>query len=218
LPSGYHIVFSGSSQTFQESFDSLIFALVFGILVAYMVLATQFNSFVDPFTILMALPFSVTGAFVSLWAFNQSLNIYSMIGLILLMGIAKKNSILLVDFTNQVREEGKNTMDALIHACPIRLRPIVMTSVATIAGAVPAALSIGPGSETRIPMAITVIGGVIVSTVFTLYLVPCVYLVMTRFENRKSLEEQEEEQLEKADPKKVKRLPPPPPQAMSARN
>jgi Cu/Ag efflux pump CusA len=111
------------------------------------------------------------------------------------MGIAKKNSILLVDFTNQVRTEGMNALDALIHACPIRLRPIVMTSVATIAGAIPAALSIGPGSESRIPMAITVIGGVIISTFFTLYLVPAVYLVMTRFENRKSLQEQEDEDM-----------------------
>ena len=194
LPSGYHIAFSGSSQTFTESFESLIFALIFGIFVAYMVLATQFNSFIDPITILVALPFSVTGAFVSLYLTNQSLNIYSMIGLILLMGIAKKNSILLVDFTNQTLAEGKPILEALIHACPIRLRPILMTSVATIAGAVPAALSIGPGSESRIPMAITVIGGVIISTIFTLYLVPCVYLILSRFESRKSLQEQEEDE------------------------
>jgi HAE1 family hydrophobic/amphiphilic exporter-1 len=188
LPSGYHVVLSGSSQTFQESFESLVFALIFGIFVAYMVLATQFNSFIDPVTVLFALPFSVTGAFVSLFVFHQSLNIYSMIGLILLMGIAKKNSILLVDFTNQVRrDDGRSARDALLQACPIRLRPILMTSFATIAGAVPAALAIGPGSETRVPMAITVIGGVFVSTLFTLYLVPCVYMALSRFEKRQSL-------------------------------
>ena len=192
LPTGYHVVFSGSSQTFQESFQSLAFALIFGIFVAYMVLATQFNSFIDPITVLVALPFSVTGAFVSLWMSNQSLNIYSMIGLILLMGIAKKNSILLVDFTNHVRESGeKSIAKALIHACPIRLRPILMTSIATVAGAIPPALALGPGAESRVPMAITVIGGVLISTVFTLYLVPCVYVVLSRFENRESLLEQE---------------------------
>jgi HAE1 family hydrophobic/amphiphilic exporter-1 len=188
LPSGYHVVFSGSSQTFTESFQSLIFALIFGIFVAYMVLATQFNSFIDPVTVLMALPFSVSGAFVSLWVTNQSLNIYSMIGLILLMGIAKKNSILLVDFTNQVRSSGEGSVEkALIQACPVRLRPILMTSFATVAGAIPTALAIGPGSESRVPMAVVVIGGVFVSTFFTLYLIPCVYLALSRFESRKSL-------------------------------
>ena len=140
----------------------------------------------------MALPFSVTGAFIALSLANQSINIYSMIGLILLMGIAKKNSILLVDFTNHTREnEKKPIVQALLHACPIRLRPIIMTSVATVAGAIPAALALGPGSETRISMAITVIGGVIISTLFTLYFVPCIYLVLSRFENRSSLLEQE---------------------------
>ncbi len=192
LPTGYHVVFSGSSQTFQESFQSLGFALIFGIFVAYMVLATQFNSFIDPITVLVALPFSVTGAFVSLWMSGQSLNIYSMIGLILLMGIAKKNSILLVDFTNQVRDGGeKSIVKALVHACPIRLRPILMTSIATVAGAIPPALALGPGAESRVPMAITVIGGVLISTIFTLYLVPCVYVLLSRFENRESLLEQE---------------------------
>ena len=108
------------------------------------------------------------------------------------MGIAKKNSILLVDFTNYVRKEGEESVTkALTTACPIRLRPILMTSFATVAGSIPAALSIGPGSESRIPMAITVIGGVLVSTLFTLYLVPCVHLALSPFEQRQSLEEAE---------------------------
>src|SRR5258707_9900416 len=106
-----------------------------------MILASQFNSFIDPFTVLIALPFSVSGAFVALLLAHQTINIYSMIGLILLMGIVKKNSILLVDFTNQVRiSEKLSVREALLNACPIRLRPILMTSVATIAGAIPAAL------------------------------------------------------------------------------
>jgi multidrug efflux pump subunit AcrB len=179
LPPQYHVVLSGSSQTFGESFQSLIVALILGIFVAYMILASQFNSFTDPIAVLVALPFSVSGAFVSLLLAHQSINIYSMIGLVLLMGIVKKNSILLVDFTNHVREKrGSNVKEALLEACPVRLRPIVMTSVATIAGAIPSALAFGPGAESRVPMAIAIIGGVTVSTFLTLYVVPCVYSVL----------------------------------------
>jgi HAE1 family hydrophobic/amphiphilic exporter-1 len=189
LPLDYHITLSGSSQTFAESFQSLFFALILGLFVAYMVLASQFNSFVDPFTVLMALPFSVSGAFVALWLVNRSINIYSMIGLILLMGIVKKNSILLVDFTNQVKARGVSSVrEALLEACPVRLRPILMTSVATVAGATPAALAIGPGAESRIPMATAVIGGVIVSTLLTLYVVPCVYSVLSRFKKSRHMD------------------------------
>jgi hydrophobe/amphiphile efflux-1 (HAE1) family protein len=188
LPPEYYVKLSGSSQTFQESINSLFVALILGIFVAYMVLASQFNSFIDPVTVLMALPFSVSGAFVALLVSRQSLNIYSMIGLILLMGIVKKNSILLVEFTNQVREHargGKSVRESLLEACPIRLRPILMTSIATIVGAIPPALAIGPGAETRIPMAVCVVGGVIVSTLLTLYVVPCAYSLFSRFERKK---------------------------------
>ncbi|MBI1910121.1 MAG: efflux RND transporter permease subunit [Deltaproteobacteria bacterium] len=186
LPEGYRVVFSGSAQTFKESFTSLTFALWLGILVAYMILASQFNSFLHPFTVLLALPFSVSGAFIALLVGWQSLNIYSMIGLILLMGIAKKNSILLVDFTNQMRRQGKPLQEALMTACPVRLRPILMTSVSTIAAAIPPALALGPGSETRIPMAIAVIGGVLVSTGLTLFVVPATYSLLARFERTKT--------------------------------
>ncbi|MGZ3698907.1 MAG: efflux RND transporter permease subunit, partial [Bdellovibrionota bacterium] len=164
LPQGYYLKLTGSSQSFKESFQSLIFALLLGILVSYMVLASQFNSFIHPATVLLALPFSFTGAFIGLYLGHQSINIYSLIGFILLMGIVKKNSILLVDFTNQCRAEGANVHDALLKACPVRLRPILMTSVATVAGALPEALSLGPGAETTIPMATAIIGGVIAST------------------------------------------------------
>jgi HAE1 family hydrophobic/amphiphilic exporter-1 len=184
LPEGYRIVFSGSSQTFKESFQSLIIALLLGILVAYMVLGSQFNSFVHPFTVLLALPFSLSGAFLALWLTGKSLNVYSMIGLILLMGIVKKNSILLVDFTNQRRREGLEVRPALLDACPVRLRPILMTSIATIAAAVPPALALGPGAETRIPMALAVIGGVFFSTLLTLFVVPCAYSLLARVESR----------------------------------
>lgn len=185
LPDGYRIVFSGGTETFRESFQSLLFALWLGLLVAYMVLASQYNSYLHPVTILLALPFSISGTFVALWMGGQSLNIYSFIGLILLMGIAKKNSILLVDFTNQLREKGKGAQEALKEACPTRLRPILMTSISTIAAATPPALAVGPGSETRVPMAIAVIGGVTLSTLLTLYVVPCAYSLFTKMERKK---------------------------------
>lgn len=184
LPDGYRAVFSGSAKTFKESFQSLGFALALGVLVSYMVLGAQFNSFLHPLAVLLALPFSFSGAFLALLLAGKSLNVYSFIGLILLMGIVKKNSILLVDFTNQRRREGLAVREALLDACPTRLRPILMTSVATIAAAVPPALSLGPGSETRVPMALAVIGGVLVSTLLTLFVVPCAYSLMSWFQRQ----------------------------------
>jgi HAE1 family hydrophobic/amphiphilic exporter-1 len=180
--SGYYLHTTGSAEAFKDAFNGLIFALVLGVAVAYMVLASQFNSFIHPITVLTALPFSMSGAFSALYMAHQSLSLFSMIGLILLMGIVKKNSILLVDFTNQRRADGLQPEKALLEACPVRLRPILMTSVATIAGAIPEALNFGAGAETRVPMAISIIGGVLLSTVLTLYFVPCVYSLFTRFE------------------------------------
>ncbi len=188
LPPGYYVRFTGSAQSFKESMDSLKYALLLGILVSYMVLATQFNSFIHPVAVLMALPFSFSGALIALLIAHQSINIYSMIGFILLMGIVKKNSILLVDFTNQARARGEDIREAIVTACPVRLRPILMTSVATIAGALPEALSLGPGSETTIPMAVALIGGVIASTILTLFVVPCAYLLLSHLENRSAVE------------------------------
>ncbi|MBK7207090.1 MAG: efflux RND transporter permease subunit [Elusimicrobia bacterium] len=185
LPEGYRIVFSGSAQTYKESFQSLMFALVLGLFVAYMVLGAQFNSFIHPFTVLLALPFSVTGAFLALKLTGITLNIYSMIGLLLLMGIVKKNSILLVEFTNERRKLGRDVRAALLEACPVRLRPILMTSVSTIAGAIPAALSLGAGAETVRPMAVVVIGGMIASTLLTLFVVPAAYSLLARLQSHR---------------------------------
>jgi len=185
LPPGYTFNLEGGSQTFQESFKSIYFAFLLGVVVAYMVLASQFNSFVHPLTVLLALPFSISGAVWALKWGGQSINLYSAIGVILLMGIVKKNSILLVEFTNRLRyEDGLGVKEALLRASPIRLRPILMTSLATLGAALPLALGIGPGAETRMPMAITIIGGVVVSTVFTLFVVPCAYSLMSRIERR----------------------------------
>ncbi|MES2309932.1 MAG: efflux RND transporter permease subunit [Verrucomicrobiota bacterium] len=181
---GYRLFLGGGALAFRETFESLLFTLWLGVLIAYMVLGAQFNSFVHPFTVLIALPFSVSGAFMALLLTNQSLNLYSMIGLILLMGIAKKNSILLVEFANQSREhKGVNSHEAMLIAGPVRLRPILMTSFATLAASIPPALAIGPGAESRVPLAVTVLGGVALSTFFTLLVVPCAYVMLSRLEH-----------------------------------
>ncbi|MSR30780.1 MAG: efflux RND transporter permease subunit [Gemmataceae bacterium] len=176
LPSHVSIVELGNANALNEIMSSLLFALVLGIAIAYMILGVQFNSFIHPLTVLLAMPFAVTGALFTLWFSGDSLNMMSMIGLILLMGLVKKNSIILVDYTNQLREQGMKLEEAILQACPVRLRPILMTSIATIAGAIPAAVGIGPGAETRAPMAKAIIGGILISTVVTLFLVPAFYL------------------------------------------
>jgi multidrug efflux pump len=184
LPAGYHAVLSGSSVAFRESFGALLFALVLGIIVAYMVLASQFNSFLHPITVLTVIPLSVAGAALALFLAGKSLNIFSMIGLLLLIGIAKKNSIILVDYATQIQATGKDARESMQKAGPIRLRPILMTSMATMMAAVPPALALGPGSETRGPMAIAIIGGIIVSTMLSLLVVPAFYVVADRAKNR----------------------------------
>lgn len=185
LPPGYGFSLEGAAAGLAESFKSLTLALVMGIMVAYMVLAVQFNSFVHPVSVLMALPFSVTGALLTLWATGTSLNLFSYIGLIVLMGIAKKNSILLVEFTNHMRNEGvENVKEALVKACPVRLRPILMTSVATVAAASPLIFGNSIGQETRTPMGLTIVGGTIISTILTLFVVPSLYQALSSLESR----------------------------------
>ncbi len=189
LPPGYVFAFEGAAAGLGEAFGSLFSALMIGILVAYLILAVQFNSFLHPIPVLIALPFSATGALLAIWATGNSLNLFSFIGLIVLMGIAKKNSILLVEFTNQIRERNKelSPKDALIEACPIRLRPILMTSVATVAAATPLVFGHGLGHEARTPMGLAIIGGTIISTLLTLFVVPSLYLLLSKLE-RKSKE------------------------------
>jgi multidrug efflux pump subunit AcrB len=183
-PVGVRVVLGGASVAFRDSMSSLLFALVLGIIVAYMILASQFNSFLHPVTVLTILPLSIAGAAFALWGTGRSLNIFSMIGLLLLMGIVKKNSIILVDYANQLRERGESAAAAILHAGPVRLRPILMTSAATMMAAIPAALGLGAGSETRAPMAVAVIGGLIVSTALSLLVVPAFYLVAVRTKDR----------------------------------
>jgi multidrug efflux pump subunit AcrB len=185
LPVGYRVVLGGSSMAFRESMSSLLFAMVLGILIAYMILGSQFNSFKDPITIITILPLSIAGAAFALLLTGKSLNIFSMIGLLLLMGIVKKNSIILVDYANAFREKGFGAKEAMEKAGPIRLRPILMTATATLMAAIPPALGIGSGAEIRMPMAIAVIGGLVLSTVLSLIVVPSFYVVSDKLGGKK---------------------------------
>jgi multidrug efflux pump subunit AcrB len=187
LPTGYRVVLSGQSSQFGDAMSSLVFALIVGILVAYMVLASQFNSFLHPITVLTILPLSVAGAMFALYLAGRTLNVFSMIGLLLLMGIVKKNSIILVDYAAEIRNhEGVDARTAMLRAGPIRLRPILMTAVATMMAAVPSALGLGPGKETRGPMADAVIGGLVLSTALSLLVVPAFYVVADRLRSKKA--------------------------------
>jgi len=185
LPVGYRVVAGGQASQLEETTSGLWFALGIGILVAYMVLASQFNSFLHPVTVLTIMPLAVAGAILGLVVTGKSLNLFSMIGLLLLMGIVKKNSILLVEYANQLREhDGLGALEAAQKAGPLRLRPILMTTIATMMAAVPPILGLGPGTETRSPMAAAVLGGLAVSTVLSLLVVPAFYVVADRARTR----------------------------------
>ncbi len=193
LPVGNRIVLGGASVAFQESMSSLLFAMMMGIAIAYMILASQFNSFKHPVTIITILPLSIAGAAFALVATGRSLNVFSMIGLLLLMGIVKKNSIILVDYANNFRNQGFSARESMEKAGPIRLRPILMTAVATLMAAIPPALGLGSGSEIRTPMAIAVIGGLVLSTVLSLVVVPAFYVVVDRVGQKKKEIKQKKE-------------------------
>jgi hydrophobic/amphiphilic exporter-1 (mainly G- bacteria), HAE1 family len=175
LPADYLPKYRGQADTMQESFGYLLFAIILGVAMAYMVLAAQFESFVHPFTVLLAMPLSFIGAFSALLLTGNTLSIFSFIGLILLMGLVKKNGILLVDYTNVLRARGLSRREAILQAGPVRLRPILMTTFAMVFGMLPVALGMGEGSESRAPMGIAVIGGLLTSLFLTLVIVPAAY-------------------------------------------
>jgi multidrug efflux pump len=143
-------------------------------------LAAQFESFVDPLTIMFTVPLAISGAFISLWLFNQTLNIFSQIGMIMLIGLVTKNGILIVEFANKKREEGLSAMEAVLEASRLRLRPILMTSLAMVLGSLPLALSLGDASTSRIPLGIVIVGGVTFSLVLTLFVIPAMYSYLSR--------------------------------------
>jgi HAE1 family hydrophobic/amphiphilic exporter-1 len=181
IPGHLDTDYAGMGDIMKESFGYMAIALILAVILVYMILAAQFDSIVHPFTIMLSLPLSVVGAFGALFLSRMTLNIFSMIGFIMLMGLVTKNAILLVDFTNQLKAKGRSTVDALLEAGPIRLRPILMTTFAMIFGMFPVALALGEGGETRAPMAVAVMGGLITSTALTLVVVPVVYTIMDRF-------------------------------------
>ncbi|HSR91565.1 MAG TPA: efflux RND transporter permease subunit [Gemmatimonadales bacterium] len=185
LPRGSTTALAGESRELEESGGSLYFAFMLALLVVFMVLASQFESLLHPFTVLLSVPLAVTGALVVLKLAGSTINLYSQIGMILLIGLVTKNSILLVEYANQLQEKGLNPVEAMLEAGRIRLRPILMTSVATITSAVPIALGLGAGSISRRPLGYAIVGGVFFSTALTLYLVPVVYTLLDRLRHRK---------------------------------
>jgi multidrug efflux pump len=191
LPSGMKRDYAGQSLEFKSSTSSLYFMFLLAIIFIYLVLAAQFESFIHPLTILLSVPLAVFGALLALLIFGQSLNIYSQIGLIMLIGLVTKNAILIVEFSNQLRGQGKSATDAVIEAATIRLRPILMTSLATIFGVLPIAIGLGAGAESRRPLGLAVVGGMLFSTFLTLVLVPVLYAILSRFV-RVSTEEEHE--------------------------
>lgn len=180
LDESFSTALSGPSKDFAESSSSLLFAFILAIGFIYLVLAAQFESFRDPFIILFTVPLALFGALLSLWYFNQTLNIFSQIGIIMLIGIVTKNGILIVEFANQRKAAGLSKMEAIKDASAARLRPILMTSLSTVLGILPIALALGAGSESRVSMGIAVIGGLIFSTFLTLLVVPAVYSFLSR--------------------------------------
>jgi hydrophobe/amphiphile efflux-1 (HAE1) family protein len=177
LPSNVHVSLTGNAEQMAESFEQAGIAIGLGVLVIFMVLAAQFESWVHPLTVMLALPLAMTGALGGLWLFGHSLNLFSLIGIILLFGLVTKNSILLVDYALQLRAEGMDKVAAIRKAAPVRMRPVLMTALAMIFGVLPAAIGIGPGSETRAPMAIATAAGMLSSTVLTLLVVPVFFIV-----------------------------------------
>jgi HAE1 family hydrophobic/amphiphilic exporter-1 len=183
IPTGYQIKVVGEGEQTEESFQDILFSLFLAIIFVYIVLAAQFESFIHPFSIMFALPMSLIGAVIFLLIFGSSISIVSQIGIIMLMGLVTKNGILLVDYTNVLRERGLTRHDALVKAGPTRLRPILMTTFAMVFGMIPVAFGLGEGSEWRAPMGQAVIGGLLTSTLLTLFIVPVVYTVLEDFVN-----------------------------------
>jgi len=175
LDPSFQTALSGASRDYAESSSNIIFALVLAVALIYLVLSAQFESFIDPLTIILTVPLAFAGALLSLWIFHQTLNIFSEIGMIMLIGLVTKNGILIVEFTNQKREHGMPRMEAVIEAASQRLRPILMTSLATSLGALPIALSLGAAATSRIPLGIVVVGGIMFSLILTLFVIPAVY-------------------------------------------
>jgi multidrug efflux pump len=199
LPDGVVVDYKGQTRDLRQSSDSVLFVMLLGVAVVFLALAAQFESFRHPLTIMLTVPIAMAGGLLGLWLTGNTINIYSQIGLVMLVGLAAKNGILIVEFANQLRDEGVELMEALVRACEIRLRPIVMTTLTTAAGTIPLILGTGPGAETRQVIGIVVFSGVTVATLFTLFIVPVAYRLISGggtspLENARRLERELAEQ------------------------
>jgi multidrug efflux pump len=181
LPERAQIDYKGESREYQTAGSAVLFTLAMALLVVYLVLAAQFESFLHPLVIMLTVPFAVLGALIGLWLFGSSLNLFSQIGIVMLVGLAAKNGILIVEFANQLRDEGMAIRDAIVESAAVRMRPILMTSIATIMGAVPLVLAGGPGSASRATIGIVIITGVAFSTALSLFVVPAFYALLAPF-------------------------------------
>jgi multidrug efflux pump subunit AcrB len=175
LDESFSTSLTGSSRDFAESSSNTMFAFVLALVLIYLVLAAQFESFTDPFIIMITVPLALAGAVISLSLFGQSLNIFSQIGIIMLIGLVTKNGILIVEFANRKREEGQEKFGAAVDAAVARLRPILMTTLATTLGALPIAMAIGSAGKSRVPLGIVIVGGMLFALVLTLFVVPALY-------------------------------------------
>jgi HAE1 family hydrophobic/amphiphilic exporter-1/multidrug efflux pump len=180
LPEGFSTEWTGPSRDFLESSGNSSYAFLFALLLVFLILAVQFESFTDPFIVMLTVPLALFGALYALWAFGFTLNIFSEIGIIMLIGLVTKNGILIVEFANQLQKQGFSKIDAAKKAAADRFRPILMTSLATALGALPIALSLGAGSESRQPLGLVIVAGILFSLLLTLYLLPVFYVQLSR--------------------------------------
>lgn len=183
LDESFSTALTGPSRDFAESSSNILFAFILALVLIYLVLAAQFESFIDPFIIMLTVPLALSGAIFSLWYFNQSLNIFSQIGMIMLIGLVTKNGILIVEFANQLRKSGKAKSEAILEASAARFRPILMTSLATALGALPIALALGASAKSRMSMGTVIIGGLMFSLILTLYVIPAMYSYLAKKKN-----------------------------------
>lgn len=179
---------SGSSRDFQDSSSNTSFAFILALALIFLVLAAQFESFIDPLVIMITVPLAIAGAVLSLWIFDQTLNIFSQIGMIMLIGLVTKNGILIVEFANKKQLEGMGKVQAVVEASTGRLRPILMTSLAMSLGALPIALSLGAAATSRMPLGIVIVGGIMFSLVLTLFVIPAMYAFLSRKKHKNQLE------------------------------
>jgi hydrophobe/amphiphile efflux-1 (HAE1) family protein len=203
LDETFSTALTGPSRDFEESGSNIMFAFGLALILIYLILAAQFESFVDPFIVMLTVPLALAGAFLSLWYFNQTLNIFSEIGIIMLVGLVTKNGILIVEFANQLKEQGLPTREAIQKAAAARLRPILMTSLATALGALPIAMSLGAAAKSRMGMGIVVVGGIIFSLILTLFVIPAMYSYLSRGHKKKAQKNYELETVKSAYEKTV---------------